>query len=316
MNITNFATIAGYLYDVKDLEYKTVKNQASANFGKPFIGGRIVIATDENGLNLVNVEYPYVTPTTKNGKPDSRYAALSRILEEKLTWVNVGKDDAMKVSLKASAAANDYYDQSGALVTRNSLVGGFDLKIVNTLPPENQRDYFRCLVLLHTCTHVEADEEKNIDEDFLRLSGYTFNYNGTVMHPLSFVMHDHRGFDVFEGYEMTKSQPVLTTIWGHLVAQVRTQKQIIESSFGDDSVQEKQQFVYEWVITGSAKIPLEYDSEDTITAEAVTKMLQDREVMLASRKQSWEERKNKSTETKTVADIPSTGSATDNDFDF
>ena len=55
----NSEHIEGRLYQ-HSLEVKTVKNQQSANFGKPFIGGKIEIATDEQGLNVVPVEFTYL----------------------------------------------------------------------------------------------------------------------------------------------------------------------------------------------------------------------------------------------------------------
>ena len=61
----NTQHIEGRLYQ-HNLEIKTVKNQTSENFGKEFISGTMDIAVDEAGLNVLQVHFTYVTPTTNS----------------------------------------------------------------------------------------------------------------------------------------------------------------------------------------------------------------------------------------------------------
>ena len=89
----NSEHIEGRLYQ-HSLEVKTVKNQQSANFGKPFIGGKIEIATDEQGLNVVPVEFTYVAPQTKAGGTNKTYTELMKIIESGKTWITDGADAA------------------------------------------------------------------------------------------------------------------------------------------------------------------------------------------------------------------------------
>ena len=46
-NFKNEFILIGYLYNL-DLSEKTVQNQTSKNFGKPFIQGTLDVATDED----------------------------------------------------------------------------------------------------------------------------------------------------------------------------------------------------------------------------------------------------------------------------
>ena len=107
-NMVNQENIEGRIYDY-DLAVKTVQNQQSENYGKEFIAGTVDVATDEAGLNVLTVHYTYITEVTKNGKTDSRFAALKKIMEEDRTWLKVGKDNAMKVKITPQAALNDFY---------------------------------------------------------------------------------------------------------------------------------------------------------------------------------------------------------------
>ena len=66
-NNTNTQTIEGRIYQ-HNLQVRKVENQASENYGKEFINGTIDVATDDAGMNILQVHYSYVTEITKSGK--------------------------------------------------------------------------------------------------------------------------------------------------------------------------------------------------------------------------------------------------------
>ena len=74
----NKARIEGRIYD-STLALKTVQNKESQNFGKEFINGTLDIATDDDCMNIVQVNFTYVTETTAKGNKNNTYVALKKI---------------------------------------------------------------------------------------------------------------------------------------------------------------------------------------------------------------------------------------------
>ena len=56
---TNQETIEGRIYS-HDLAIRKVENQKSENYGKEFINGKLDVATDDAGMNVVQVHHSYV----------------------------------------------------------------------------------------------------------------------------------------------------------------------------------------------------------------------------------------------------------------
>ena len=128
----NTCNIEGLLYE-QNLEIKTVQNQQSANFGTEFIRGTVSVATDDALVNVITVNYTYVTPTTKNGGVNNTFNNLKRIMETGKTVVKDGAAAAMKVKLNPSIALNDFYPQGNdELVSQQRSDGGF-VSIISTL---------------------------------------------------------------------------------------------------------------------------------------------------------------------------------------
>ena len=126
----NTEKIIGRVYSHK-LEQKTVKNEASANYGKPFIAGTVEIAVDEEGLNVIPVHFTYETGESKK----ETYDALKLILESNKVWTAVGKDDAIKVRIDTTLSVNDF-------IARDSITAP-SINISGSLTAENSlSDYF------------------------------------------------------------------------------------------------------------------------------------------------------------------------------
>ena len=82
MKLTNKTHIEGYVYQ-HTLE-KKVSGPNSNNPGTEFISGNLDVLTDNAGVNVVTVHFSYVTATTKGGKTNSTYTALSDIIDGKV----------------------------------------------------------------------------------------------------------------------------------------------------------------------------------------------------------------------------------------
>ena len=137
-------------------------------------------------------------------------------------------------------------------------------------------------------SRTEADEEKNIKEPFITVRGAIFNFRGALL-PLDFVVKNPQGMKYFEDLGVSNAEPVYTKVWGRINCETKTTVVQEESAFGEAAVKTYERKTKEWVITGTAKVPYEFGDEEVLTADELTKAMQDREVMLAETKKRSEE---------------------------
>ena len=311
--IVNREHVEGILFQ-HDLEVKTVQNETSANYGKEFISGIVEVAVDEEGLNVIPVHFTYVTETTNSGKKNSTYTALKKIIDEDKSIVSVGKDEAFKVRIDTALALNDFYSNE-QLVSVKTNEGGF-LSIVNTLCNEKERNTWEADMVITGCNIIEADPERNIDEDYMQIRGAIFNFRNEVL-PMDFVLRNKDGFKHFEDMEASPSDPTFTKVWGRINCLTKTTTVEEETAFGEAAVRTYERKVKEWEITGTPKvISYDFGGED-LTAEELTKAMQDREIKLADIKKRSDEYKaqraaenNQSVQTTTGPKAVKTGTFT------
>lgn len=286
----NRENFAGRVYE-HNLAVK-VTGEASKNPGTEYIGGTLDIATDEDCLNIVTINFTYVTPTTKAGTANATYSALKKIIESGKTVVLDGKDAATMVTVSTALALNDFYSsQSGEekLISVKRNEGGF-VTIVNKLPEaEDKRNHFEMDMLINGTRLVEADEEKNIPADYLVVKGAVFNFKNAIL-PVEFVVKNPGGIKYFESLEATSQNLVFTKVWGLVNSETIVTRKEEESAFGEPVVKEYERSIKEWIITGTAKETYELDdAENGITLEEIKAAMADREVYLADVKKRQDE---------------------------
>lgn len=282
----NTATIEGRVYK-HELAIKTVQNAQSANFGKSYISGKISVATDEEGINIVEVSYRYVSPTTNAGGANSTYAALEKVISG-ATWSNNGKDAAVKVRLTPSIALNDFYVKEGSedrFVSAKRFEGGF-VNIIDKLT-DGDRNKFTVDMFITNVTRIEENEEKNIPEH-VSVRGAIFNYKNDIL-PVDFVVTNEAGMTYFENLDAKPAEPVFTKVWGSLISEVKVEQITEESAFGEPSVREVERNTKRWVLTGTATETYEYGNEKILTVDDIQKASQNRQVYLAEVKKNYDE---------------------------
>ena len=284
--MVNSEHVEGRIYQ-HNLVKKTVQNQASANFGKEFISGNLEIATDEEGLNIIPVHFTYVVETTNSGNKNATYTNLDKIINGGKTWVTDGKDEALKVRIDTSLALNDFYTQDDRLVSAKVNEGGF-VTIVSDLCPENERNTFSMDMLITNVTRVEADPEKNIDKDYVTVKGAVFNFRNALL-PVDFIVRNEEGMTYFEDLGASQNEPVFTKVWGKINCGSISNEVKEETAFGEEAVRTYERKIREWIITGTQKVPYDFEDEGVLTTAEVTKAAQDREVMLADVKKRRDE---------------------------
>ena len=162
--------------------------------------------------------------------------------------------------------------------------------IVTELGKEDERNTFSADMLITKVTHIDANEEKNIPEDFSTINGAIFGY-GPVIIPASFTVRNKMGMSHFENLDASPSNPVFTKVWGHINCMtIKTEKKE-ESAFGEAAVQTYERKSREYVVTGTSKVPYDFGDEEVLTVADVNKMTQDRQVMLAEIEERYNKRK-------------------------
>ena len=288
--------VEGYIQE-HSLEIKTVQNTESANYGKEFIRGSLDIATSDDGMNVVTVDFTYVQPTwpAKNGKPErtnDTYVALKKIIDEGKTVVVDGIENATKVRIDTSLATNSFYTNRNGeeqLVEAKKNDGGFVHIVTGALAEEKARNTFEVDMLITGTKLVEADEERHISEDYLEISGYVFNFRNDIQ-PVVLTCHNPGGINYFESLEASKSNPTFTKVWGNITSTNIVSQTTEESAWGEPVIKEYTRKKKEWVITGTAKEPYELgDSEIGITGQELKDAEAARATLLAAEKERYDQ---------------------------
>lgn len=309
----NAEHIEGRVYE-HDLAIKTVQNKESENYGKEFIAGTLNIATDEEGMNVLAVHFTYVTEMTSKGQKNATFANLKKIIEGGKTWITDGKDEAIKVKIDTALALNDFYSQDDTLISVKMNEGGF-VTIVNELSDVSERNTFQMDMVITSITKTEIDEEKNIKEPYVTLRGAVFNFRNELL-PLDFVVKNAAGMKYFENLEVSNSNPVYTKVWGKINCATTIIERTEESAFGEAAVKTYEKKTKEWVVTGTAKVPYEFDDEKTITAEELTTAAQNREIYLAKKKKDADEWKAKRSASTPASSAPTPTTVAKGNFKF
>lgn len=287
----NTTHIEGLLYE-HDLQIRE-SGPNSKNPGTVFIMGNVSIATDDNQENIVQVHFSYVTATTSKGNTNATFGVLKDIVEGKLgTVMDRGVEGAAKLRIDSAIGLNDFYtDRNGeeTLVSAKRNEGGFVHTVASLAEDEKTRNTFKCDMLITKTKRIEADEEKKTPER-LEVSGYIFDFRNALL-PVTFSALNPNAMDYFEGLDASSKNPTFTQVWGRQVSMVSVRQIVTESAFGDDEVREVTNTRRDFVITGAAKNPYDWDDEATLTAAEMNEKMAERETYLATVKQRNDEYK-------------------------
>lgn len=285
----NKVHIEGWVYDHK-LTSK-VAGEKAKNPGVTFINGTIDVATDDDCLNIVTIHYSYVTPVTKQNKPNATFNALNAILTDNKTVVKVGKENAVKVRADTSIGLNEFYsDRNGKeeLVSAKRNEGGFIHIITDALSEKDtDRNNWEADTVVTKVREIEADPERNLSAKVV-ISGYMFDFKNALL-PVDVVAYKESAQNYFLGLEASESNPTFIKLKGQQISQVIIRTVTEESAFGDEpDVKEFKNTVREFVVTGALP-PYEWDSEESITAQEMKEALASREITKAEIKQRQDE---------------------------
>lgn len=290
----NTITVAGYVHSFGDangrnkLEVK-VTGPNSKNPNTEYIAGVINVAIDEMGLNVIPVNFTYVTAVyAKSGKSNPNFAILKRLAETGKTWLTDGKDGADKVKIDGSLGLNEFYvteNGEDRLVSTKVNEGSF-ISLINELPAESERSSFKVDMLITAINHKDGDEEKGTT-DYTNVRGAIFNFRNEIL-PLDLIVRNPQGMSYFESLDPSE-EPIYTKVWGKINCTTTITESVEESAFGESSVRTFEKKQREWIITGTAKDTYEFGDPEVLTAEEIIKAKGDREVTLAEMRKRREE---------------------------
>ncbi len=287
----NSTHIEGLLYESK-LELKE-SGPNSKNPGTKFISGTIDIATDDAGINIVPVHFTYVTEKTSKGSTNATFTTLMNIIDKKFGTVMAnGKENATKLRIDSALGLNEFYtDRNGKeeLVSAKRNEGGFVHVADSLAEDENTRNTFTCDMLITGVSIKEADEEKNLPEKAI-IKGAIFDFRGSLL-PVEFSAINPKAIDYFMSLEASSKNPTFTKVWGRQVSETIVRTITEESAFGEDSVREVKSSRKDFVITGAAREPYEWDTDGILTANELANAIAERETYLATMKQRQDEYK-------------------------
>ena len=306
--ITNETHIEGLLYE-HNLAVKVTGPNSKAP-GTEFISGTVSVATDDACTNVVTVHFTYVTAVTSKGGANATFNMLKSIIDETTKSVmKHGKNEANYIRIDSAIGLNEFYsDRSGKeeLVSAKRNEGGFVHPLnINDLKKEEERNTFKCDMIIHSVTLKEADEEKGLKEKAI-VSGMIFDFRKSLL-PVEFSVIDPAGIDYFVGLGASKSEPVFTQVWGNQISETIIKREEVASAWGDTKIKETPSTRKDFVITGAKPDTYEWDSEEGITAAELSEKLAEREVYLADIKKRQDEYKASKNSAAPAAAAPKNG---------
>lgn len=287
--VKNVERIYGRIYQ-HTIELKKSKKDVD------YYRGRLEIAIDEDGLDVVTVEFTYVAPTypAKPGaqpKVNRNFAVLQSIVEKGKTWIKDGKDEATIVEVDGSLGVNAWPKDDEMIVYQRNDASFISIIDITKLPEDvSKRATFELDIVLNRATDVDGDEETGALSK-TTLHGGVFDFKNTLL-PVDLTVFDEGGREYFRSLELTNQNVVFTKVKGIISNTSTTKKVEVESAWGGARVEEKTVKNKNWIVTWASPITFDLeDAENGITSEELTAASQAFETWLAEQKKGAEERK-------------------------
>lgn len=269
--------------DIKGYVYNHTLAKKTSRKGVEYIGGVVNIATDKEAMNVVPVNYTYVTATySKSGKPNPNYTILEQIINENNTYELNGAS-AMKLRISGDIECNDFVTRDGDMASPKRVRGGF-MHVETADIASIGCSKFKADMLIEGYQEVEDEQNGN----YGRVRGYVFDFRKNFL-PVEFTIRSAGGMSYFDKADISVNEPLLTQIWGNIVCSTIVTTKETESAFGAPAVETTTRTLRAWDIEGASTDPYEFGEEDTMTAAEVAKGKADREEHLAEVRRNHEE---------------------------
>lgn len=287
---TNRCTVSGYIFSItgpnewSNLQM-AVTGENSKNPGQDYIRGVMNIATDDEGLNVVAVNFQFVVPTYKSGKENPNYTFLKRVIEEGQagtlkTYEQCGTA-AEKVTVTGDLSLNEFVNQDGEFIATKQIRGSF-------VGPMTARDTMGATFSLDALISNAAMREVEDGDDYMNINGYAFNFRNEVL-PIQLTVHSEPGIKWFENKDISSKEPFFGTINGEIVSNIVTITNDDADVDGFGEVKPTTRSIRAWDVV-SARENMTFDDEDFLTLAELKQLLSDRADHEAQVKKDAEER--------------------------
>lgn len=272
LKTTNNIHVRGYVFS-HNLE-KAVYGPNSRKAGQEYIRGEVNVATDDQALNVVKVNFSFVDPTwAKSGKPNDTYAVLESIINTHDTFQNVGAS-AMKVRIDGNFEVNDYWSRNNNTMVSSTRLRGVFAHVM--LPGDALGDEPATFDADMLVTRADTREYNDGNTTF-EVSGFVFDFRNALI-PLTLVVPDTAAQDFFTNAEVSQSNPMMINVGGAFTSEVielERENDSTEYAFGAPKVVKTKRSVRRWELR-HAKNPYDFGDESVMTMEEFKSALQAR----------------------------------------
>lgn len=244
------------------------------------IRGHITISTGDNEEHRISVfENKYAKKDEKKENITSAYKGLKTIMETSVSIASLlaaganldfAKEQAWKVACTGNTAKlsrNEFYDPTGSLVSRPTLVGRYFRQV--TPDKFNPRAIFN-VECFFTALQDETDRD-GVKTGRVKVEVLIPTFGGRVM-PFSFVADDDVGEYLMDNYEINKTGRVHGDIIGTVISEA-----IQHPGFGTPRVEVKNTKIQEFKITGGDESQYSEEDNRSYTIEQIKAAIDVRE---------------------------------------
>lgn len=283
----NDVTLTGYVFSHK-LRQGTTSATNQWHPTENYISGTVDIATDDEALTVVPVSffvYEYRNDKDGNRIQNETYQTLVQVIDAQ-TYERVGTN-AMKLRVSGQIDTNDFYSSRNDQMVSSQRINGRFVHI-DTAGRSAVPVMFNTNMVV--CSAVEMEQEGR--EEYVKVNGYVFNYNGSRVYPVSFECHDDSGKDFILGLDASTGSPVSLNVWGTIESTVITKPTVeqgeVSSGFGVRPTMnsDNTRTVRSWKITGAdtGSCP-EFGDVAPFTKKDMKRLVDERNVRLQEQEQ-------------------------------
>lgn len=277
----NEVSLTGYVFATKLRQGTTgATNQWHPN--ENYISGTIEVATDDDALTVVPVSFfAYEFRNNKDGHRVSNetYQTLSQVIDAQ-TYERVGTN-AMKLRISGSIDTNDFYSSRNDQIVSSQRINGRFVHI------DTSRGVVPTMFNANMVVCNVAEMEQEGRDEYVKVGGYVFNYNGSRVYPVSFECHDAAGKDFILSLDASTGNPVSLNVWGTIestvIAKPTVEQEAVASGFGVRPVMtaDNARTVRSWKVTGAdANGCPEFEAVAPFTKKDMKRLIDERNTRL------------------------------------
>lgn len=218
------------------------------------ITGDIVVKVNEDESHTINY---FAKKYTKNGSENKNFKALKTVMNEYISIADVAQGlkegEPTKLVAQGEISLNEFYTQSGELVSRPQISGKFSPSRVKNEDEFKPEATFDVEVIIKS---VAPEMEDGEETGRMKINTYIPTYSSVI--PVTFITHkdmkpEHVGY-----VETNFEKGMSIRIYGDLINKNKKIVKVIEAVFGENTEETTYERVNELAVRGG--VPYEEDT--------------------------------------------------------